>query len=77
MECVCRCHSAGVNQINLRACCLHTFHQHLNAYCVGLQRPGLPAPKRAEGGRFGDAAFGAGQFGGEARREVVLRLVSG
>ncbi|EHN33993.1 hypothetical protein SEEM5278_15011 [Salmonella enterica subsp. enterica serovar Montevideo str. CT_02035278] len=29
------------------------------------------------GGRFGDAAFGAGQFSGETRQEVVLRLVSG
>ncbi|CQB65813.1 Uncharacterised protein [Salmonella enterica subsp. enterica serovar Bovismorbificans] len=68
---------AGVNQISLRACCLHTFHQHLSIL-RRVQRQECGAEAGGEGGgRFGDAAFGAGQFSGETRQEVVLRLVSG
>ncbi len=66
---------AGVNQIRLRTCRLHTFHQH---FCVlsRVQRQECRAEASGEGGRrFGDATLSTGQFGGEAREEVILGLI--
>ena len=65
---------ASVNQISLRARRLHTFHQH---FCVlsRVQRQEC-APKQAEKvASFGDATLSTGQFGGEAREEVILGLI--
>lgn len=66
---------AGVNQIRLRTRCLHTFYQH---FCVlsWVQRQERRAEAGGEGWRrFGDATLSPGQFGGEAREEVVLGLI--
>ncbi len=64
---------AGVNQTSLRACCLHTFHRYPSIpRRVQRQERGAEAGAGC-GGRSGDAAFGAGQFSGETRQEVVLR----
>jgi len=68
---------AGVDQVSLGIGCLHALDQHIGIL-GGVQAQERGAKAGGEGRcRFGDAALGTGELGGEAGQEVVLGLLRG